>query len=104
MNDTTRYTELTEKLEAAQAAIRDIKAQLDDPEMARGRGPEWKGKASAALRHYQREVDHLQAELGADKRQQNSDLKSRFIDVARRRLDQTLFDDLMAEAREEAAA
>lgn len=65
---------------------------------------EWYARALSAARKYGRDIQHIQAELAKRKHERHvsgESIENLFVTVARRRLDQTVFNTIMFEAREE---
>jgi hypothetical protein len=96
-------------LEEVNTDIARIKSQLETArakKIATGEysDPLWYAKASGALRFKQRESQTLQAKLGELKKQRRDQafrVEARFVEIARRRLDPVLFQEIKDEAETE---
>lgn len=95
-------------LEQTNMEIARIKGQLETAraqQKATGQyaDPIWYAKANGALRFKQRESQAIQSRLGElkeERRQRASREEMKFIEIARRRLDPALFEEIKRESEE----
>jgi hypothetical protein len=95
-------------LEQTNIEIARIKGQLEiarAQQKATGQyaDPLWYAKASGALRFKQRDSQAIQSRLGElkeERRRRASREEAKFIEIARRRLDPALFEEIKREAEE----
>lgn len=100
--------ELKVRMESRQADITMQLGSAKDKAAAAGEyaNPAWYRNASRAKAAYGHDIQRIQNILKQRKERQNgnSSLENLFVTIAKRRLDETVFKDIMAEAREEMTA
>ena len=107
MND--NIANMQDELKELQDTADSIRFQLEMAKVRRKQGTpynqEWFVKAEGKLRTVRRHVQDLQKQIGEARRVQRlaeaKNLEHKFLAVAKRRLDQELYEELVEEARME---
>jgi hypothetical protein len=98
--------QMEERIDEIKDQIERVKSMTEKPTNGFG-SKSWHQRAVKSRKAYARDIQRIQLELKTRKDTQKTGaprLENNFVTIARRRLDETVFNDIMNEAREELQA